>query len=115
MADPTRRTSSKPPAQGFRRAVANPRNSILGSGTWECLDWSNWWMDAWHTDGWRYLHVECTDKADGRIHRVYPRKHNGREVRLAMLAGVLYWLYGTTAEEEAAFRAWWEAKEDKGD
>jgi hypothetical protein len=93
---------------GFTRPVANPRNSIT-SGAWEDLDWGNWWMDAWETDAWRYLHV--ANKDGDRVHRVYPREKKGRRVTLRVKDGVLCWVYDPTAEEQEAWHRQWKAYE----
>lgn len=96
---------------GFSRPVQSPRGSILSSGQWEDLDWSNWWMDAWQTDAWRYIHVENIDKKDGRVHRVYPREHKGRRVTLMVKNGELRWKYDATKEEMERWSAAWKTYE----
>ena len=80
----------------MRRKVISSRNSILGSGTWEELDWNNWWMDAWETEAWRYLHVSTKDKQS--VHRIYPRDRLGMRVTLGMHDGALYWIYDQVKE-----------------
>lgn len=93
---------------GFKRKVFSPRGSIWGVGkwAWDHYDPANWWMDAWHEDSFRYLHVEDKDKEDGRVYRLYPREHKGRRVTLSMKDGELYWAYGPTPEE---MKAWLDA------
>ena len=89
----------------LRRRVWDPRNTELGIGkwAWPYLDTSTWWMDAWETDVWRYLHCPLKDAddfdADSRVRRVYPRVKQGRSVTLSMHDGELFWVYAQTQAE----------------
>ena len=110
-------TEKKPPYVGFRRKVWSPRNTILGIGkwAWPYLDTAEWWMDAWQTDAWRYLHVPVKPPPEygDRFTRVYPREHKGRRVTLSMHEGDLYWVYGATQAEEDRWWSWWTKHEAK--
>lgn len=93
----------------LHRRVWEPKNTVLGIGAWAWpyIDPDNWWMDAWKTDAWRYLHCPLKDgdgfEADGRVTRVYPREKAGRTVTLSMVDGVLFWDYSMTAAEREAW------------
>jgi hypothetical protein len=115
---------TRPPRLGVSRRVFSKRNSEFNVPL-EWLDQSRWWMDAWQTDAWRYLHVQGLASADptgkydlaSRVFRVYPRKLKGRTkpITLKFKDGVLFWCYGPTPEEKARHDAWSErlyAKEE---
>lgn len=71
--------------------VSSPRNSECGSASLAELDWTDWWEDS---TGWMwgctYIHVASRDGETK--HRVFCRHEKARGIRLAMRAGVLYWL-----------------------
>ncbi len=112
------------PRLGVSRRVASSRNSECNVPM-EWLDWSHWWLDAWHTEAWRYLHVQGNAAADPtgeydlatRVFRVYPRELKGRTrpVTLTFKAGVLYWNYGPTPVEQARFDAYWDERTKRED
>lgn len=82
-----------------RRRVFSKRNSHIDVPL-DWLDTNNWFMDAWQTGAWRYIHVHGRKDhpEDGAydistsVFRVYPRLKDGETVRLAMQDGELYWL-----------------------
>lgn len=99
------------PLPNIWRKVWDPKNTILGMGTWwwQYLDTAEWWMDSWQTDAWRYLHcpVKPPKEYGDRVTRVYPREKKGRTVTMGMRGGELYWIYSATQEEiDAWYEAW---------
>ena len=72
------------------KPINDRRYSECGSYPLEELDWSQWWMDAWHEDAWRYIHVPSLD--GDSVHRVRPKLRKGQSARMGLKDGVLFWL-----------------------
>ncbi len=76
----------------LRRLVNDKRYSDC-SYPLDQLDWAHWFMDAWETNAWRYIHVY--DLEHDSVQRVRPKLRKGQRARISSQDGVLYWLIRT--------------------